>query len=96
MQVVGLVLADGRTVTVVHFFTNEKYVVREDQTMMRDTWREVPHFIACMPNMREFGQTEYHPAYHRSNEPRAVTCPECMKTHEYARAMEKQGAHKPA
>lgn len=36
--------------------------------------------IPCMPNMVEFHATVYHPAYHRSDDTRAVTCPACKKT----------------
>ena len=39
-----------------------------------------PERIACMPNMTEFGSTMYHPHVMRTNEPRAVTCPQCRKT----------------
>lgn len=38
-----------------------------------------PERIACMPNMKEFHQTQHHLNYQRSNEPRAVTCPACKK-----------------
>ena len=36
--------------------------------------------IACMPGMAELHATMYHPAVHRSDDPRAVTCPACKKS----------------
>lgn len=44
--------------------------------------------IACMPNMLEFHATPYHPAFHRSNDARAVTCPACKRTEIYKKATE--------
>lgn len=34
--------------------------------------------IACMPDVREFHQTAEHPVYHRTDDARAVNCPDCM------------------
>lgn len=39
--------------------------------------------IACMPGLEEFHRTMYHPAYHRSNDYRAVTCPACKRSTTY-------------
>lgn len=86
------ITATGVAITLIHLFSYEKYVVREEQTMMRDSWRDSPGHIACMPGMTEFHRTKYHPAYQRSNDPRAVTCPACRRSHEYNRAMEKLNA----
>lgn len=36
--------------------------------------------VACMPNMREFGETMYHRHVLLTDDPRAVTCPACKKT----------------
>lgn len=53
---------------------------------------EVVHFahvadgkerVACLPNMAELHQTQHHPNYQRSGEPRAVTCPACKRTDAY-------------
>lgn len=59
--------AGGRKITLIHF------VYATDPS--GGDWR-----IACMPNMREFHQTEYHPAYQRTNDVRAVSCPACKKS----------------
>lgn len=40
-----------------------------------------------MPNMTEFGTTQYHPHVLRTNDPRAASCPQCKKTDHYIRAM---------
>lgn len=39
-----------------------------------------PERIACMPHMEEFHSTVYHKHYQRTNEPRAVSCPQCRAT----------------
>ena len=78
------ILATGNVVTLVHFFSYKTYVMREGQTLMRDSWREAPGHIVCMPGMTEFHATRGHPAYLRTEEVRAVTCPACMNTPEYA------------
>lgn len=67
----------GRAITLIHFTF---------QPDGRGEWR-----IACMPNMTEFHQTPYHPAFHRSNDPRAVTCKQCHKTDAYMSAMVANG-----
>lgn len=36
--------------------------------------------IACMPDVTDFKTSSYQPNYLRSNDTRAVTCPECKKT----------------
>lgn len=64
------ILGTGHTVTLVHF----TYQHRQEGST-KDEWR-----IACMPNMTEMHKTKYHPAYHRSNDTRAVSCPACKKT----------------
>lgn len=51
-------------------------------------FRVDPERIACMPNMTEFHLTPFHPNYQRTNETRAVTCPECKKTETYKKAHE--------
>lgn len=58
------ILPSGASITIIHF----TYDVGGE-------WR-----IACMPNMVEFHETQYHRNYLRSNEPRAVSCPQCNKT----------------
>lgn len=57
--------ADGQEVTLIHYVYDRGN---------RD-WR-----IACMPNMREFHQTLYHPSYQRTNDHRGVTCPQCLSS----------------
>lgn len=70
-------LPSGNSVTLIHFVS--KMMVpptdSEPEGPPSGQWR-----IACMPNMVEFHQTLYHPAYHRTDDPRAVTCPACMKS----------------
>lgn len=68
--------ADGRSITLIHFV----YSTGGD------------HRIACMPNMTEFHQTQYHRNHHRTNDPRAATCPQCKRTPEYVAAMEAVGS----
>lgn len=48
---------------------------------------QIPERVACMPNMTEFGTTQYHPHVLRTNDPRAASCPQCKKTDHYIRAM---------
>lgn len=62
--------ADGAVRTIVHF-----------SQVAGDRER-----IACMPNMAELGETMYHKAYHRSNDPRAVNCPSCKKSQAFIEA----------
>jgi hypothetical protein len=52
----------------------------ERVTLIHFVFQTEPERIACMPNMTEFHQTQYHPNYQRSNDHRAVTCPQCKKT----------------
>ena len=81
----------GQVTTLVHF-------TREAVVPPGDGAPEGPPVsgwcIACMPNMREFHRTLYHPSYQRSNDVRAVTCPACKKTttfQERLRALEGGG-----
>ncbi len=65
----------GNSITIIHF-THD----------LNGEWR-----IACMPGMVEFHRTPYHPAYARSNDVRAVTCPQCKKSgifQEHTRALD--------
>jgi hypothetical protein len=52
-------------------------------TLVHFVFQEDPERIACVPNMVEFHSTQYHPNYQRTNDPRAVTCPQCMETGMY-------------
>ena len=63
---------NGTVITVVHFTKDEGAGER----------------IACMPNMTEFHQTIYHPAYIRTNDPRAANCPACKKSQVFTQALE--------
>jgi hypothetical protein len=67
----------GKFVTLVHF---TYLAAKEDfsENEEGEPWR-----IACMPKMREFHATPYHPNYQRTNEPKAVTCPACKETNIY-------------
>ncbi len=74
--------------TVIHLLSREKYSIRKDQTMMRDSWQEVPWFVACMAYVTDFRANQPSQVIARSNDPRAVNCPACKATHEFRRAME--------
>ncbi len=79
----------GQTTTLIHYFAYEKIFVNEKQTMMRDSWRSVEMYVACMPNMTEFGQTIHHQLVMRTDCVQAVTCPQCKKTDVYHRALDR-------
>lgn len=49
-------------------------------TLIHFVFQVDPERVACMPNMAEFHSTPYHPNYQRTNESRAVTCPQCKRT----------------
>ncbi len=70
--------ASGGTITLIHFMC---------EIMMPPVEQEGPPTpqlrIACMPNMTEFHLTMYHPNYMRTNDVRATTCPQCMKTKQF-------------
>ena len=67
------VLPTGRQITLIHFV----YPASGAQP----GWR-----IACMPGMTEFHETQQHPAYQRTNDPLATTCPGCQRTAVYKAA----------
>jgi len=69
------ILPSGEFVTLIHL----TYSVAK-QDFSENVVEETPWRIACMPNMREFHTTPYHPAYQRTDDPRAVTCPACKET----------------
>ena len=60
----------GQVTTIIHLVHNAS-----------GEWR-----LACMPNMTEFGSTLYHQHYPRSDDLRAVTCPQCKTTAAYKTA----------
>lgn len=65
------ILPSGSMITVIHF----TYKVGND------------YRLACMPNMTNLHVTVGgRPAYQRTNEKAAVTCPGCRKTHAYLSA----------
>lgn len=73
------VTPSGQQITLIHF----TYPLTDDSP---------PQFrIACMPNMTEFHQTDYHLAYQRSNATAAVTCPACIRTEVYKKAKARGG-----
>lgn len=77
----------GGAIMLIHFVSEVMVPPVEEEGPPVPQWR-----IACMPNMTEFGETMYHPPHHRSDDARAVTCPACKNTHEYARMMERLNA----
>ncbi len=58
------ILANGQVVTLIHL------------ALLDETGR---YYIACMPGVRELHATPQHPAFQRSGELGAVTCPMCKK-----------------
>jgi hypothetical protein len=52
-------------------------------TLIHFVFQVDPERVACMPNMTEFHSTQYHPSYQRTNDPCAVTCPQCKRTEQY-------------
>lgn len=52
-------------------------------TLIHFVYQNAPERIACMPNLREFHLTPFHPAYQRTNSTAATTCPACKKTDAY-------------
>lgn len=55
-------------------------------TLVHYVFQVDPERVACMPNMEEFHSTPYHPAVHRTNDTRAVSCPQCRRTEQYKAA----------
>lgn len=55
----------------------------EGTTLIHFVFQASPERIACMPGMTEFHATSYHPAYQRTNDPNAVTCPGCRATRQF-------------
>ena len=80
------VSATGRTITLVHFVS--EVIPPLDNTEHKESlvtqWR-----ISCMPNMIEFHATSYHPNYQRTDDVRAVSCPQCMKSLAFRQAQER-------
>ena len=70
----------GVPTTLIHFVF-EAMVPPDTEGPPVPAWR-----IACMPHMKEFHATAYHPNYHRTNDTRAATCPACKKTKDFAKA----------
>jgi hypothetical protein len=67
---VGQISSTGAIISLTHFTYSAGTLPSGAQD-----WR-----IACMPNMTEFHETEYHKSYARSDDTRAVNCPMCMRT----------------
>lgn len=58
-------------------------------TLIHFVFQVNPTRLACMPNMTEFGQTQYHPVVLHTNDSRAATCPACKRTNVYKTALGK-------
>lgn len=63
----------GKVITLVHFLYWADGV--QNTVMHRKRWH-----VACMPNMLD-------PRMQRTEEPRAVNCPQCKDTAEFKKAM---------
>lgn len=46
--------------------------------------------IACMPNTLDFKTSAHQPNFLRSNDTRAVTCPQCKKTAIFAEMQKRE------
>lgn len=68
----------------------------QTRTLIHYVFQTDPERVACMPNMREFHQTVYHPNYQRSGDIHAVTCPACRATKVYREGPGVAGANLPA
>jgi hypothetical protein len=82
-----MILQDGGAIVPIHFtYLAPKGVAQaEGQPLpgvVEQTWK-----IACCPNLVEFSARFSKPfPYHRTNDPRATTCPNCKATEAYKRA----------
>lgn len=74
----------GGSITLIHYFVEVPTPPANEEGPPT-----LQHRIACMPNMTEFHQTPYHPAYQRTTDARAVSCPQCKKTAFYLDAIKK-------
>jgi len=63
----------GQSTTLIHWMTETSNGLR----------------IACMPNATEFHATPYHPAFQRTDDVRAASCPACRRTAEYKCVVER-------
>lgn len=61
----------------------------QSTTLIHFAFQTNPTRLACMPNMIEFGETQYHGVHHHTNDARAVICPGCKKTDTYKRTLER-------
>lgn len=76
------ILPSGEFITLVHLVHS---VEKSEKDFTENAGEgDIPLWkIACMPNMREFHSTQYHPNYQRTDDYRAVTCPACKETDAY-------------
>ncbi len=77
-----MVLEDGTRITVIHLA-----VMNHDQeslTIGDPTWR-----LACAPNVPDLSANGRMAPLSRSDDPRSVNCPLCLKSAAYIAAMER-------
>jgi hypothetical protein len=78
------ILEDGTAQVIVHFVFREK---KEDSP-------EVKYKIACLTTLDDIEGTGFRSGpYHRSDDPRTVTCQNCLRTGEFMQAMQPYLAH---
>jgi hypothetical protein len=80
-----MVLEDGRKIFLVHYIflapKGTTSVAGQPATASKDTWK-----VACSPSVEELSSAGNRGVpYQRSEDPRAVNCPLCMKTELFKR-----------
>ena len=82
------ILEDGTEVTLIHLvFLSPVGLIEgagKPLSSLGESWK-----IACMPNLLEMSQQQNRAApFMRSDDPRAVTCPNCKQSEQYRRGIE--------
>lgn len=83
-----MILEDGSGLVLIHFmFQSPAGMIRLKGIPLgasgEETWK-----LACVPNMTEMAQAHNRPLpMHRTDDPRAVTCPQCRETQEFREKM---------
>lgn len=80
-----MILEDGSGIVLVHFTYRGSLgaIVSKNISLGgKEVWK-----VACAPALRELSSLPDRPGpWHRSSDPRAVTCPLCKKTEAYQQA----------
>jgi hypothetical protein len=87
-------LEDGTVIVLIHFiFKSPRGIIRaqglpvKQIAQRQDSWK-----IACVPNMQTEDMSQRFMQqfpWIRSEDPRAVTCPQCMQSPEFKAALAK-------